>query len=101
MSEVHINRIVIYFLSNCSLIPVLSIFSAPAPDDGQNSPLGRSGRILISFTFVILYLLLILKICSTVISTITLFSWTIDLFHNGGLLMYSFKYMIISLSDLV
>ena len=27
--------------------------------------------------------------------------WPIDLFHNGGLLMYSFKYMIISLSDLV
>ena len=25
----------------------------------------------------------------------------IDLFHNGGLLMYSFTYMIISLSDLV
>ena len=25
----------------------------------------------------------------------------IDLFHNGGLLIYSFVYMIISLSDLV
>ena len=25
----------------------------------------------------------------------------IDLFHNGGLLMYSFTYMIIKLSDLV
>ena len=29
------------------------------------------------------------------------FKSSIDLFHNGGLLMYSFKYMIISLSDLV
>ena len=32
--------------------------------------------------------------CNTVVSEI-------DLFHNGGLLRYSFKYMIISLSDLV
>ena len=33
--------------------------------------------------------------------TIQYFIALIDLFHNGGLLMYSFKYMIISLSDLV
>ena len=43
----------IYFL--CLLVNSCSFnFSAPAPDDEQNFPLGRSGRILNSFTFVIL-----------------------------------------------